>query len=84
MAGGAGKSAAGSFAFFAVAVAVAFGGLYGAADFEVGEALAAALLVATITTGVEAILGDGLDNLFVPLGALASLELFAITVAAQP
>jgi hypothetical protein len=33
---------------------------------------------------VEAILGDGLDNLFVPLGALASLELFAITVAAQP
>ena len=84
MAGGAGKSAAGSFAFFAVAVAIAFGGLYGAADFEVGEALAAALLVATITTGVEAILGDGLDNLFVPLGALASLELFAITVAAQP
>lgn len=83
MPGGARKSAAGSLAFFAVALAVAFAGLRGVAGLPLGDALIAALLVATITTGIEAILGDGLDNLFVPLGALASLDIFAFIVA-QP
>jgi len=48
--------------------------LLAGADLRPGESLAAATLVATITTGLEASLGDGLDNLFVPVGALVSLE----------
>ncbi|MGH8692551.1 MAG: diacylglycerol/polyprenol kinase family protein [Burkholderiales bacterium] len=58
------KSVEGSLAFFCVAFAVAFVML---------QALAAALLVALVTTAIEALLGRGLDNLFVPLGALAAL-----------
>jgi len=74
MPGGATKSLAGSAAFFAVALAVAFAGLHGAAGLDAGEALAAAALLAAVTTGIEAFAGKGLDNLFVPLGALASLQ----------
>ena len=74
MPGGATKSLAGSAAFFAVALAVAFAGLHGAAGLGAGEALTAAALLAAVTTGIEAFAGKGLDNLFVPLGALASLQ----------
>ena len=74
MPGGATKSLAGSAAFFAVALAVAFAGLHGAAGLDAGEALAAAALLAAVTTGIEAFAGKGLDNLLVPLGALASLQ----------
>lgn len=78
MPGGALKSAAGSAAFFAVALAVAFAGLRGAAGLPAGEALAAAALLAAVTTVAEALSGRGLDNLVVPLGALASLQVFAL------
>ena len=78
MLGGARKSAAGSLAFFATALAVVGCGLYAGAGLRPGEALAAALWVATLTTALEAALADGLDNLFVPLGALAALELTAL------
>ncbi len=77
MPGGASKSVAGSAAFFAVALAVAFAGLHGAAALGVGQALAAAALLAAVTTVLEALSGRGLDNLFVPLGALGSLQAFA-------
>lgn len=76
MPGGAWKSAAGSASFFAVALAVAFAGLHGAAGVDAGEALAAAALLAGMTTVLEAISGRGLDNILVPLGALASLHAF--------
>lgn len=76
--GGARKSAAGSLAFFATALAVVACGLVAGAGLRLGEALGGAALVATITTGLEASLADGLDNLFVPLGALAALEFAAL------
>ncbi|MDX1375412.1 MAG: hypothetical protein R3357_07625 [Burkholderiales bacterium] len=76
--GGARKSAAGSAAFFTVAFAVTAAILVLGADLRVGEALAAAGLVATVSAGLEASFGDGLDNLFVPLGALVALELAGI------
>jgi len=78
MPSGARKSAAGSLAFFVTALVVASGALLAGAGLRPGESLAAATLVATITTGLEASLGDGLDNLFVPIGALASLEFTAL------
>lgn len=78
MPGGAEKSAAGSIAFFVVALAVAFAGLYGAAGLRLGEALAAAALLGVVTTGLEAVAAKGLDNVVVPLGALASLEALAL------
>ncbi|MDH3320133.1 MAG: hypothetical protein OEO84_10650 [Betaproteobacteria bacterium] len=78
MPGGASKSAAGSIAFFAVALGVAFAGLHGAAGLQVGEALGAAALLASVTTGLEALSGNGLDNFVVPLGALASLQVCAL------
>lgn len=83
MPGGARKSFAGSSAFFVVTLLITFGGLVGAAGFRPGDALAAALQVAAITTGIEALLGAGLDNLFVPVGVLASLEACAFLAAAQ-
>lgn len=79
MPGGASKSLAGSIAFFAVALTVAFAGLYGAAGVGAVEALVAAALLASLTTGLEAFCGNGLDNLFVPLGALASLQFCQLT-----
>jgi len=77
MPGGARKSAAGSCAFFVVAFAVAWIGLYAAMGLPLPHALRAALLVAAVTAALEAVFGDGLDNLFVPLGALAALEVAA-------
>lgn len=78
MPGGAAKSVVGSAAFFPVALAVAFAGLHGAAGLPAGEALAAGTLVAAVTTVLEAFSGRGLDNLLVPLGAVASLQAFAL------
>jgi phytol kinase len=68
------KSAAGSAAFFVVAFAVAFLALYAAADVPLMRAIGSAALVALLTTAIEAVLARGLDNLFVPLGALAALR----------
>lgn len=59
------KSLEGSAAFFSVAFVIALLML---------QALAAALVVALVTTLMEAAFEDGLDNLFVPLGALAVLQ----------
>jgi len=78
MPGGASKSIAGSAAFFAVALVVAFAGLYGVAGLRAGDALAAAALLAAVTAALEAFSGRGLDNLVVPLGALASLHAFSL------
>ena len=78
MPGGASKSVAGSSAFFAVALAVAFVGLHAAAGLPAGEALASAALLASVTTLLEALSVRGLDNLVVPLGALASLQACAL------
>jgi len=76
--GGARKSAATSVAFFATAFAVSAVGLVAGVGLRPGEALVSAALVAAVTTGLEASLEDGLDNLFVPIGALVSLELTAL------
>jgi phytol kinase len=78
MPGGASKSVAGSAAFFVVAFAVTLTGLHGVAQLPVGEAVAAASVLATVTTALEAVAGKGMDNLLVPLGALASLRAFAL------
>ena len=77
MPGGASKSLAGSGAFFAVAFAVVLLVLSLAAGARPADALRAALLVAALSTVLEALLGRGLDNLFVPLAALAALRLAA-------
>jgi phytol kinase len=74
MPGGAHKSPAGSFAFFVVAFTVVLVGLHVAADIGFVEALGTAFLVAAVTTTLEAILGDGLDNLCIPAGVLAALD----------
>ena len=75
MPGGARKSLAGSGAFFLVAFAIAQTGL----SFSTAplEALRAALAVAALATVVEALLGNGLDNLFVPVAVLGALEVCA-------
>jgi phytol kinase len=77
MLSGARKSAAGSLAFFVTALVVVATGLAAGAGLQIGASLGAAALVATVCTAIEAALGDGLDNLFVPLAALAALE-FAV------
>jgi dolichol kinase len=75
--GSAGKSAAGSLAFFVTALAIASTALIAGAGLRPRDALAAALLLATVTTGIEASMDEGLDNLFVPIGALVALEFAA-------
>ena len=75
MLGGARKSGAGSLAFFTTAFVVVACALHAGAGLRPGETLATALWVAAFTTALETAFGDGLDNLFVPLGALAALEL---------
>jgi dolichol kinase len=67
--------AAGALAYFVTAFAVAWGALLVASALRPVEALAAAALVATITTGLEASLSEGLHMMFVPIGALVALEL---------
>jgi len=76
--GGARKSAVGSLAFFVTALLVAAAALIAGAGLRPGESLVSAALLAAVTTGVEASLGDGLDNLFVPLAALVALEFAAL------
>ena len=72
--GGAGKSGAGSLALFVTALTIASAALIAGAGLRPGESLAAALLLATVTTGIEASVGDGPDILLVPVGALVALE----------
>ena len=60
------KSIEGSVAFFAVAFLISAASL---------QALVAGLVVALVATLIEAAFGDGLDNLFVPLGVLAALQM---------
>jgi len=76
--GGARKSAVGSLAFFVTALLIAAGALVAGAGLRPGESLVSAALLAAVTTGVEASLGDGLDNLFVPIAALVALEFAAL------
>jgi len=76
--GGARKSALGSLAFFVTALLIAAAALIAGAGLRPGESLVSAALLAAVTTGVEASLGDGLDNLFVPLAALVALEFAAL------
>jgi len=64
----------GSLAFFCTAFFVALGALLAGSGLRPTESLAAAALLAVITTGVESSLSDGLHMLFVPLGALVALE----------
>jgi len=75
--GGGSKSLAGCGAFFVVALTVVLLALWLVAGWPPLAALRAALLVAVITTLIEVLLAKGLDNLFVPLGALAALRLAA-------
>jgi phytol kinase len=69
------NGATGSLAFFLTAFVVAWSALLVASTLRPLESLAAAALVATITTGLEASLSDGLQLMFVPIGALVALEL---------
>lgn len=75
--GGARKSLAGSGAFFAVAFVMVSLVLAAIGAGEWDAVFRAAMLVALATTLVEALLGRGLDNLFIPACALAALELAA-------
>ena len=75
---GAGENAATSIAFFATAFAVSAVGLVFGVGLRPGEALVSSALVAAVTTGVHESLDDGLENLFVPIGVLVSLELTAL------
>jgi phytol kinase len=70
------KSLAGSSAFFAVALAVSLVGLE-FAGWPDAAAVAVALLLAGLTTLLEALAGDGADNLLVPV--CAALVLRALT-----
>lgn len=76
--GGAGKRAVGSLAFFVTAATIASVALIAGAGLRPGESFAAALLLATVTTGIEASVGDGPDFLLVPVGALVALQFTAL------
>lgn len=69
------KSLEGSCAFYCVAFACTIAVLTALVPSQSGSILTAALVVATVTTILEAIAGDGADNLLVPVGALAALHL---------
>lgn len=73
--GGAQKSVLGSTVFCIVAFAVAALVLAIATEHEPGGLLLTSLFVALVTTLIEGLLARGLDNLFVPLSALAALHL---------
>ena len=73
--GGARKSALGSTVFFAVAFAIALAVpvLFGATLDR--RAAAVAAIAASVATAIEALLGNGLDNLVLPAGTVAAIEL---------
>jgi phytol kinase len=73
------KSIEGSAAFFAVGfvcIAVPLAWFTRATLFD---AIAVAVLVALATTVLEAAIGGGFDNLFVPLGAFAAIKATTLT-----
>ncbi len=70
-----GKSVAGSIAFFIVAFICASIPVVLLGHAELPSVLAGAAILACVTTTVEAVAGNGLDNLLVPLAAFASLPL---------
>lgn len=67
------KSAEGSGAFFAIAFLVTVAGLLVFERQGTVDALATALVVAAITTFLEAVSPKGTDNLTIPLGTLCGL-----------
>jgi len=75
MPGGGSKSLAGCGAFLVVAFGVVMLVLTAALGVSIGDALRVALAVGVVTAVLEAVLARGLDNLFVPLGALAALRM---------
>lgn len=72
-----GKSVAGSIAFFIVAFICASIPVVLLGHAELPAVLAGAAMLACVTTTVEALAGNGLDNLLVPLAAFASLPLLS-------
>ena len=72
--GGACKSSAGSATFFAVAFIVALSASLAFGHEPAGRLALTALLAALATTGAEALLGRGLDNLAIPVVAIAVLH----------
>ena len=77
MPGGGSKSLEGCAAFLVVSFGVVVLVLTAGLGASIGEALRVALVVGVVTTVLEAVLARGLDNLFVPLGALAALRMAA-------
>lgn len=75
MPGGARKSAVGSAAFCAIAFAIAVAVPSLAGNAGTGKLLVNAAFVALLTTLVEALLDDGIDNVAVPMAAIAALRL---------
>ncbi len=73
------KSVAGSIAFFIVAFVCASIPVVLLGHAELPAVLAGAAILACVTTTVEALAGNGLDNLLVPLAAFASLPLLTGT-----
>ena len=71
------KSVAGSIAFFIVAFLCASIPVVLLGHAELPAVLAGAAMLACVTTTVEALAGNGLDNLLVPLAAFASLPLLS-------
>jgi phytol kinase len=74
---GGSKSLAGCGAFLAVAFSLVVLVLTAGQGAALADALRVALIVGVATTVLEALLAKGLDNLFVPLGALAALRVAA-------
>jgi phytol kinase len=68
------KSIEGSFLFFAVAFACSWGPLTHFTDYSRGDVIWISLSVAVLSTAIEGILGDGWDNLMVPLGVFLILD----------
>ena len=75
------KTIAGSAAFFVSASMLSLGALFwfraeGQIDWSAGETVAAAVVVAMVTTAVEALGRRGWDNFFIVLAALVTLIVF--------
>lgn len=68
------KSIEGSFLFFASAFVCCWVPLTYFGDFTRSDALWISLSVALLSTAIEGILGDGWDNLMVPLGVFLILD----------
>lgn len=78
------KSLEGSSTFFFVAFACSVATLAMSSPGQPGSIITAALVVATVTTVLEAGARNGVDNLLVPVGTLAGLHLvFEFSVSMQ-